>query len=533
MSSDADSPAGLPLLQVPPEILDRITWHLDTTELCNFRLACKDAERAVHFRFTAEFFTRKQFMVSEFSLKALVDIAKSRFAPYLRHVHISLDQVDETASSRVSMSPETRSMYQQRLAEQSTLWTLGLVPKYMADAFSRLPNLETVVLRDFNSNRRSRDGPYAQWRSYGSHTLAGETGARPVTNQLFSWGNAALLDRANILFKAIIHGLGLANVRPKNLEVMERNGNLLFDSAFYLHPDFEATYVPILQNLQKLHLCIDVYWATAPHVAQPYYQKNLARFLSHCEGLEELRINGKRNYYSKGGRMNLHLFMSWLASSEARPLSEIQSADVAIDHQLAPPPVELPKLSNLSLGMMSITLDEAVHVITKFAGSLQHLEMWRFQLMANPGTDADVEERKQNLYIHFLKRILAIPDLNLRHIKLGMLQQMLDISSTYKKMQAIEFTKDELASADGDKDADDLAVRPIKRRPTNNAMEYTGSDWRHFVRHEMIPRLYIVDGDMGAGLNPISDVDVNDDEDEDDEDNEDGDEDEDEEMDGN
>ncbi|UKZ70713.1 uncharacterized protein TrAtP1_011684 [Trichoderma atroviride] len=264
MVGDAESPAALPLLQVPPEILDRITWHLHTTELCNFRLTCKSAERAVHFRFTSEFFTRKQFMVSEFSLKALIDISKSRLAAHLRHVHISLDQVDETASSRVTMSPKTRSLYQQRLAEQSTLWTLGLVSKYLADAFSRLPNLETVALRDFNSTRRSRDGPRAQWRSYGSQTLAGETGAHPVTSQLFNWGSAALLDRANVLFKAIIHGLGLANVRLKNLEVMERNGNLLFDSAFHLHPDFEAAYAPVLGNLQKLHLCIDVYWATAP-----------------------------------------------------------------------------------------------------------------------------------------------------------------------------------------------------------------------------------------------------------------------------
>ncbi|EHK42017.1 hypothetical protein TRIATDRAFT_302318 [Trichoderma atroviride IMI 206040] len=498
MVGDAESPAALPLLQVPPEILDRITWHLHTTELCNFRLTCKSAERAVHFRFTSEFFTRKQFMVSEFSLKALIDISKSRLAAHLRHVHISLDQVDETASSRVTMSPKTRSLYQQRLAEQSTLWTLGLVSKYLADAFSRLPNLETVALRDFNSTRRSRDGPRAQWRSYGSQTLAGETGAHPVTSQLFNWGSAALLDRANVLFKAIIHGLGLANVRLKNLEVMERNGNLLFDSAFHLHPDFEAAYAPVLGNLQKLHLCIDVYWATAPHAAQPYHQKNLIKFLSHCQGLEELRINGKRNSYSKGSRLNLHLFMSWLASSEAKPLSQLQSADISVDSQDAPPAVEFPQLSNLSLGMMALTLDETVQLITKFAGSLQRLELWRFQLMADPGTDVDMEEKKQNLYISLLKRLLAIPNLNLRHIKLGMLQQMLDVSGRYNKMQAIEFTKDEPASTDGEKDAAAPAAQHTRRRPTNNSMEYTGSDWRHFVRHEMMPRLHIINPDEGV-----------------------------------
>ncbi|UKZ70714.1 uncharacterized protein TrAtP1_011685 [Trichoderma atroviride] len=165
---------------------------------------------------------------------------------------------------------------------------------------------------------------------------------------------------------------------------------------------------------------------------------------------------------------------------------------------MLPPAVEFPQLSNLSLGMMALTLDETVQLITKFAGSLQRLELWRFQLMADPGTDVDMEEKKQNLYISLLKRLLAIPNLNLRHIKLGMLQQMLDVSGRYNKMQAIEFTKDEPASTDGEKDAAAPAAQHTRRRPTNNSMEYTGSDWRHFVRHEMMPRLHIINPDEGV-----------------------------------
>lgn len=495
MSSDNSLQDGQPLLRVPPEILDRITWHLTTTELCNFRLTCKSAEKGSHFRFASEFFTRKQFMVSEFSLKALIDISQSRLAAYLRHVHISLDQVDDSTNSSIDTAAEQRILYQQRLTEQNTLWTLGLVPKYLADAFSRLPNLETVVLRDCNSTRRSRDGPRAQWRSYGAQTLLEETGASPITHRVFGWGDPAHHDRANTLFKAIIHGLGLANARPKNIEVLERNGNLLHDSAFHLHPEFEATYIPVLQNLQKLHLCVDVYWATSASVVQPYHQQNLARFLKHCKGLEELRINGKRNNNNIGSRQNLHLLMSWLASSKAKPLSELQSADISIDSKFAPPPVEFPQLSNLSLGMMALTLNEAVQLITKLAGSLQYLELWRFQLMANPGTDTEIAERKQNLYTHFLKRLLAIPNLNLRHIKLGMLQQMLDINVNHQRMRAVEFTKDKPVSMNDEKDAGAPVDTRAGPKPTNNFMEYTGSDWRYFVRHEMIPRLYIYNRD--------------------------------------
>jgi hypothetical protein len=261
-----------------------------------------------------------------------------------------------------------------------------------------------------------------------------------------------------------------------------------------MHPDFEAAYAPVLGNLKKLHLCIDVFWATPSNVAQPYHQENLIKFLSHCQGLEELRINGKRNSYGKGSRMNLHLFMSWLAASEAQPLSQLQSADISIDGEDAPLAVEFPQLFNLSLGMMALTLEETVHLITKLAGSLQHLELWRFQLMADPGTDADAEEKKQNLYVSLLKRLLAVPNLNLQHIKLGVLQQVLDVSGMYNnKMQAIEFTKDKPASTDDEKDAAAPVAQHSIRKPTNNFMEYTGPDWRHFVRHEMIPRLHIPD----------------------------------------
>ncbi|KAM0248134.1 hypothetical protein ACHAQJ_009579 [Trichoderma viride] len=502
MSIDIDPLAHLPLLRVPPEILDRITWHLATTELCSFRLTCKSAERAVHFRFTAEFFTRKQFMVSEFSLRALIDISKSRLAGYLRHVHISLDQLDSASSSRPVLSPEKRHMYQQRLTEQGTLWTLGLVPKYLSEAFSRLPNLETVALRDFNSTRRSRDGPHAHWRSYGAQTLAKETDVLPATTQVFNWGNPTVLDKASLLFKAITHGLAMANARPKGLEMIERNGNLLYDSSFHIHPDFEAALVPVLQRLRRLHLCIDVYWATTPHIAQPYYQQNLAKFLGHCEALEELRINGKRNDSSKANRLGLHLLLEWLAATESTPLTELQlPGDATTDDTLIPRPINLAHLANISLGMMTVTVNEVVHLITKFAGSLEYLELWRVQLLPDAGTDAQVGEKKIILFSQLLKRMLNIPNLNLRHIKLGNLQQVLDPTARNTTVQNIEFKND--ATAD-------------EAKPNERCMEYTGSDWRHFVRHEMIPRLYIhyENNDDGEGDN---DDDDDDDDDEDDE----------------
>ncbi|KAL7791455.1 hypothetical protein V8C37DRAFT_157577 [Trichoderma ceciliae] len=497
------------LLQVPPEILDRIIWHLNTTELCNLRLTCKSAETALYFRFTTEFFKRKQFMVSEFSLRALVDISKSRLAGYVRHVHIGLDQLDAGANPWPNLSNRTQRLYRQRLVEQGTLWTLRLVPKYLSEAFSRLPNLETVVLRDFNSNRRSRDGPHAHWFSYGTQTMFKETEVRPRPAQIPNWSNLTQHDNAGRLFKAIIHGLGMANAKPKSIEVMERNGNLLYDSSFHIHQDSETAVLAVLRGLQRLHLCLDVSCfavSIANHAAEAYYQHHLARFLHHCEALEELRINGKRTFPTNGARTGIHHLLGWLAATVSTPSTELQtavalpSANAAASSQsrhestltedkYVPSPVRLAHLANISLGMMALTASEIVQVVTKFAPTLKHLELWRIQLLSESGSsDDDLIEKRVILFAQLLKKLLNIPNLNLRHIKLGMVQQMLQPTGKEQLVQDIDFKVNINKGGGGDTTSD--ADTTAKDEPTTKSLEYTGSDWRHFVRHEMIPRLY-------------------------------------------
>ncbi|RFU79604.1 hypothetical protein TARUN_2652 [Trichoderma arundinaceum] len=525
MSGDFSPQAPSRFLQVPPEILDRITWHLTTPELCNLRLTCRAAELALHFRFTAEFFTRKQFMVSELSLGTLIDISKSRLAGHLRHVHLGLDQLDATANAWSNLSAETQRLYEQRLTEQSTLWTLGLVPKYLSEAFSRLPNLESVVVRDFNSNRRSRDGPHAHWRSYGSQTLFKETGVHPTPVQLQHWANPSQVDNASRLFKAIVHALGMANAKPKTIEVMERQDNLLHDSSFYIHPQFQASVLPVLQGLQRLHLCVDISWpplSIARNAAQPCYKQHLTKFLHHCEALEELRINGRRNSPISGTRPGLHQLFTWLAATESTPAPEppvvtASSSDneAASNSTLDSPPVRLAHLANISLGMMTLTVNEIVQLVAKFADTLQYLELWRIQLIPDPGSNNDVLVAKRAiLFTQLLKKLLDIPNLNLRHIKLGMLQQILDPNHRDLRMQEIDFKINLDKASTSSPTGSDTEVT-AKDEPTKNFLEYTGSDWRHFVAHEMIPRLR---GVPFPGELQGNDEDMDEDEDEDDDD---------------
>ncbi|KAL7945316.1 hypothetical protein V8C42DRAFT_322783 [Trichoderma barbatum] len=473
------------LLRVPAEILDRIIWHLTTTELCNLRITCKHIEEALYFRFTAEFFTRKQFMISEFSLKALIDISKSRLAGSLRHVHFGLDQIN-VADSPLWNGAEVTHVFQQRLVEQDTLWWLGLVPKYLTEAFASLPNLESVVVRDFNSTRRSRDGPHAHWLSYGNQTMYNETTVRPRAQEVLHW-TPLQHGYAGRLFKAVIHSLAMANASLTTIEVMERQGNPLFDSAFHVHPEFEAAFIPVLKGLKRLHLSLELP-VSAPFRGQeerPYHRFNITKFLRHCDGLEELRINGKHLTRNNDSRSSLSPLFNWLAAPEPTPETEAQVESSSTSSRgetnglsLLHVTAKFPQLENISLGMTAITVDDLVRFIAKFAGTLRHLELWRIQLLSGEaGDDNTLVDNKVNLCVRLLKKLLSVPNLNLRHIKLGNMQHQWLLTGYDTRIQ-------------------DISFKPTAKTPdedvtsTTKMLEYTGTDWIHFVAHEMIPRLY-------------------------------------------
>ena len=73
------------LLRLPPELMLRISTHLTTQELACFRLTCKQVETNLFESFAREFFTKRQFMLEEVSIQALVGIANHKtLAPYLK-----------------------------------------------------------------------------------------------------------------------------------------------------------------------------------------------------------------------------------------------------------------------------------------------------------------------------------------------------------------------------------------------------------------------------------------------------------------
>ncbi|EMR72374.1 putative f-box domain-containing protein [Eutypa lata UCREL1] len=94
------------LLSMPLEVLLHISSYLTTPEYGMLRRTSKHLEASFFKPFAREFFTKRQFMLTEFSLQALVDISKSRFADYLSHLIIGLERLRLLSSDPSGQRPQ-------------------------------------------------------------------------------------------------------------------------------------------------------------------------------------------------------------------------------------------------------------------------------------------------------------------------------------------------------------------------------------------------------------------------------------------
>jgi len=167
------APQSSPLAAVPIEVLLQINRHLTTPEYGNLRLTCKHIEDQLLLAFAKEFFKKRQFMFTEFSLQAFIDISKSRFGSNLKHVIFGLEQ--PSTSIPLGPPPTFQATHPPDLAQKNRLtmdWfnhssflDTGRNVEMLAEAFSALPSLETIGMRDFNSRSRFRDAPHTAWNS--------------------------------------------------------------------------------------------------------------------------------------------------------------------------------------------------------------------------------------------------------------------------------------------------------------------------------------------------------------------------------
>ncbi|RDA93055.1 hypothetical protein CP533_0704 [Ophiocordyceps camponoti-saundersi (nom. inval.)] len=447
-----------PLLRLPLEVLIRVTAWLTTTDLCTMRLLCRATEERLYLTFTSEFFSRKQFMMADISLQALVDISKSRLGPHLRIVHMGLDRFPER-TQRPLADDDRERRFKQRYADYFVLWNTGMHRQMLIEAFSRLVNLEEVVLRDYNLPDRLRDGPGAEWTSYGSTTIFNETGVRLIHGFNGAWDFGNPPQMCSQLFVIVMHALSAAGACPRGIRVMTKKDNHLRDFAFNLSRFVEPSILPVVRRLEKLHLAIDLSWRsplsgwghhTGGQASTRTAPDSLLRaFLWHAVNLRDLRIYEHHDYNPA-----LTDFLEWLAASS------LPADAPALD---TPPPV-LPQLEILSLGIMLVGSRTLLRVIRKFVARLRGLELSMVTLQRPlPPSSDPTDPPRVNFWLDFLNQLRLVQDLHLRHLKLAIPKQAY---ANRPKDYVLYFDK------------------------VGDTVEYTGPFWREFIEN-IVPTLHV------------------------------------------
>ena len=135
------------ILTIPLELLVSISSHLPTSDLAAFRLTCQHVEKSLYNWFSGEFFTKKQFMITQPSLQTLIDISKhASLSKKLKHVIIGTNQYKEQIQELRDENATLR--YLEGLEAQKLLLSTGLGRELLTEAFQNLPNLEVIGFRD-------------------------------------------------------------------------------------------------------------------------------------------------------------------------------------------------------------------------------------------------------------------------------------------------------------------------------------------------------------------------------------------------
>ncbi|KAF2136604.1 uncharacterized protein K452DRAFT_258856 [Aplosporella prunicola CBS 121167] len=367
------------LLDLPPELLLRISAHLTTEELGSLRLTCKPVETTLFDSFAKEFFIKRQFMIEQYSLQALIDIASHpALSKWLSHVIIGLEayQTDFNLSL-----PVTEQYMKAGHLNRQALLEKGQARDMLVEAFSKLPNLRTVGLRDYSAKGRPRDGPNSSWRSYGwSYCGVSQTITYPN-------GGASAMGSPNTLFPLIIDALARAHAVPGNIEVILRKQSKLAPASFDVFSGYKAPDVaPVLGGLKKLLLTIATsnYWSDGRSsdkdgVTATY----LKRFLNHTSNLELLRLNFQPD------------------QALATPVLEW------LGHPAPDPPIALPNLTCLDLGMLTVPGPTLVKAIAKWP-KLESFNLWKVTLQC---ANMDELRAEEDGWARLFRNLaLALPD---------------------------------------------------------------------------------------------------------------------------
>ncbi|KAJ4410343.1 hypothetical protein N0V82_009247 [Gnomoniopsis sp. IMI 355080] len=389
------------LATVPQELLDLVCRILPTPAFNNLRLTCRLMRERTFPDWSTAFFKKKQFMITAFSLQALVDISRHpTLGPCMTHLVIGLDNL-RSIGQQTARTLDEYQQYQDACDAQELLLDTGSALKLLTTALLNLPNLHNIDVRNFNSHTRYRDSfrfgiqggastrLCATWKSYGYSELPQwsrhvATPNRPLTGNHHHGCNPG--NFVNRVVRILLAALGQRKKPIRGLEVLIRVDRdyvqmmALTDSGFAVSPmlnDETSTKLPfVLSSLTKLHLDLSLgldflssagpYRVPIPHpcdmpksaeeVSDPC-STNLRRFLALTPNLTWLRLNNRGD--TLGSAIT---FLSWLALNPENPFGPDVEARWG---NANPKPVSLP-LRKLELGTMTLNTTTLDRLVNKF-----------------------------------------------------------------------------------------------------------------------------------------------------------------------
>ncbi|KAI8633457.1 hypothetical protein F5Y19DRAFT_418139 [Xylariaceae sp. FL1651] len=428
------------LLSIPFEVLLQITSYITTPEYGFLRRACKHIEASLFGTFAREFFSKRQFALTEFSIKALVDISRSRLGPSLTHLIIHLEHPRTTAWDSVAVGPIFPSEVERAVAQNRfqaecishfEFIHTGLDVEMLSDALKNLPNLETIGMRDFSTNSRSRDN--TAWHSYGCPTLRRETRtglATPANPASFSHRTDGCWPEYTChVFLTILRAIGNVNASKCNpnltrLEVLLHTCRFP-DQAFKIPERLDTSISSALCKLKTIYLdglnrdqpFFMVDDPAAPVAGCGYF---LSRFLMKSPAIENLRLNFQ-GYYEVG----TDRFLSWLAgipdTTGAANRSKDESPPVLPSH--FPPTPEFSNLQCLEIGMATVKPSTLLSLYRKYKPTLRGVSLHKITLLASPKTKTN--------HWHRLCNDMANAGLDLTMVRLSHIKQDLTSSNHY------------------------------------------------------------------------------------------------------
>lgn len=410
------------LLSLPTEILEIVANELSAEDYGALRLSCKLLEMRLFPHFAPKFFTSKHFFRNYYSLSVLGDISESRLASFVKTVVLGTELIPGNIygiSSGDSVN-DCLKVY----ADQRSLCASGWDRDLLYSSFSKLPNLEGLVVKEFegdcDEDRFHPSTPQSRARiqaGYGLKSIMQEFGIEDLT--AFKQDEFDEEEVGINCVQAVLASAARAKKPLKSFKIAYHELGCSAVSCDALHiPFFQKDIIPpILATIEELHL--DVFqkrlipWppSTAPGQIYDYIECDtfpLRKFLGYTGELRCLTLRQLDHMEPKDG------FWDWMA---ADPTAKYQGPGDSA-RLVTPPPVAFNHLRELHLGHMRVPIKPLTNLLRKIAPTMRNLNFCRM-LVYNVSADPSHDGLPRNLWKEVFRVLVDVSSSHLYEIKVA------------------------------------------------------------------------------------------------------------------